>query len=72
MEVIFLDEPWTNAAKEQACDRAYRIGTTSKVTIRTIIAHGTYDEDVHNIVEGKKALSERIVEKKDLNMLRIA
>jgi len=71
-EVVFLDEPWTNGAKEQACDRAHRIGTTSAVTIHTIMSHGTYDEDVHDIVEGKRDLSERIVEKKDLIRLKIA
>ena len=32
-EVIFLDEPWSNAAKEQAIDRCHRIGTTSSITI---------------------------------------
>ena len=71
-EVVFLDEPWTNAAKEQACDRAHRIGTTSTVTIHTIMSHNTYDEDVHNTVLGKKALSDTIVEKKDLVKLKIA
>ena len=71
-EVVFLDEPWTNAAKEQACDRAHRIGTTSKVTIHTIIAHNTYDEDVHAIVKGKRDLSNMIVEKKDLLKLKIS
>jgi len=71
-EVVFLDEPWTNATKEQACDRAHRIGTTSAVTIHTIISHGTYDENVHDIVLGKRDLTETIVEKKDLLKLKIA
>lgn len=71
-EVAFYDEPWNDATKEQACDRAYRIGTTSKVTIHTIMSHNTYDEDVHAIVEGKRYLAERIVEKKDLLKLKIA
>ena len=70
-EVVFYDEPWNDATKEQACDRAYRIGTTSKVTIHTIMSHNTYDEDVHAIVEGKRDLAERIVEKKDLLKLKI-
>lgn len=70
-EVIFLDEPWTNATKEQACDRAHRIGTTSAVTIHTLLSHDTYDEDVHNIVMGKKSISEDIVERKDLAKLKI-
>lgn len=72
-EVIFLDEPWSNAAKEQAIDRCHRIGTTSSIMIHTLIAYGTYDEDVHDIVMGKKHLSDRIVEKKDdLLKLKVA
>ena len=62
-EVIFIDEPWTNAAKEQAIDRAHRIGTTQNVTIHTIIARNSYDEDVHAIVEHKGQLSNDIVDK---------
>jgi len=69
--VVFLDNPWNNATKEQACDRAYRIGTKSAVTIHTIMAHGTYDEDVQDIIDGKKVLSDTIVEKKDLAKLKI-
>ena len=30
---IFVDEPYTNAAYEQAADRIYRIGQNQKVTI---------------------------------------
>ena len=72
-EVIFLDEPWSNAAKEQAIDRCHRIGTTSSITIHTLIAYGTYDEDVHDTVIGKKHLSDRIVEKRDdLLKLKVA
>lgn len=71
-EVVFLDEPWTDAAKEQACDRAHRIGTKSAVTIHTLMSHGTYDEEVHDIVIGKKQLSDTIVEKNDLKKLKVA
>lgn len=70
-EVIFVDEPWTDAAKEQACDRAHRIGTKSAVTIHTIMGHGTYDEDVHDIVLGKKSMFDNIVNKKDLAKLKL-
>ena len=71
-EVIFLDNPWNNATKEQACDRAHRIGTTSAVTIHTIMAHGTYEENVQEIIDGKRELSDTIVERKDLAKLKIA
>ncbi len=71
-EVVFLDEPWTNAAKEQACDRAHRIGTKATVNIHTIMAHDTYDEDVHSIVLNKKSLADTIVNKRDLLKLKIS
>lgn len=70
-EVVFLDEPFTDATKEQACDRAHRIGTTSRVTIHTIMSHGTYDELVHDIVLGKKDLSDAVVDKNELAKFRI-
>lgn len=71
-EVIFLDEPWTDAAKEQAIDRCHRIGTENGVIVHTIMAYGTYDEEVHDIVIGKRELSDRIVDKKDLLKLKVA
>lgn len=60
--VIFLDEPWTKAAKTQAEDRGYRVGTKSAVTIYTLIAKDTIDERVHDVVEEKGAISDFIVD----------
>lgn len=71
-EVIFLDEPFTNADKEQAIDRAHRIGTKSAVTVHTLMGHGTYDEHVHQIVLGKRDLSDAIVDKDALARMRIS
>ena len=62
--VIFLDEPWTNAAKEQAEDRCHRIGTSEGVNIITIMAKGTIDEYVHRIVKKKGRLSDALVDNK--------
>lgn len=70
-EVIFLDEPFTNAAKEQAIDRTHRIGTKSTVIVHTIISHNTYDENIHHIVLGKRDLSDAIVDKDALAKMRI-
>ena len=70
--VVFLDEPWTDAMKNQAIDRAHRIGTKFAVTVYTLISHDTYDEDVHAIVMGKHELTRRIVEKSDLAKLKVA
>ena len=41
--VIFLDSPWNRANKEQAEDRAHRIGQTKKVTVLKLINKGTIE-----------------------------
>ena len=71
-EVIFLDEPWTDLIKEQAIDRAHRIGTTLSVTVRTLMSYGTYDEEVHDIVLGKRELADQIIDRRDLLSWKVA
>ena len=61
--VIFLDEPWNRGTKEQAEDRAYRIGTKSSVNIITLIAKDTIDEKIHDLVYKKGKMSDIIVDK---------
>lgn len=62
--VIFLDEPWTRATKEQAEDRAHRIGTTGTVSIITLITKGTIDENVSDIVNKKGRMADFLVDGK--------
>jgi len=62
--VIFLDEPWTMAAKQQAIDRCHRIGTTQKITIHTILCKDTIDERIHDIVEKKGLMSDALIDGK--------
>lgn len=62
--IIFMDEPWTMANKQQAIDRCHRIGTSDNVTIYTLMCHDTIDERVHDIVEKKGAMSDAIVDGK--------
>lgn len=61
---IFVDEPWTMAAKSQAVDRCHRIGAKSNVTVYTLMAKGTIDERINQIVENKGAMSDAIVDGK--------
>ena len=63
--VIFLDEPWTKGAKDQAEDRAHRIGQKNNVLIYTLICKDTSDERVHQIVETKGDISNVMVDKKN-------
>lgn len=60
--VIFLDSPWNRANKEQAEDRAHRIGTKEVVSITTIVTKGTIDEDIENLVKMKGAVADRLVD----------
>lgn len=60
--VIFLDEPWNKALKDQAEDRAHRIGTKSNVNIITLICKDTIDERIHDLVEKKGQLSNLLVD----------
>ena len=60
--VIFLDSPWNRALKDQAEDRAHRIGTKGTVNIITIVCKGTIDERIEEIVYAKGQMSDSIVD----------
>lgn len=62
--VIFIDEPWSKAIKDQAEDRCHRIGTKGTVNIITLICKDTIDERIHQIIKDKGELSDRIVDGK--------
>lgn len=73
--VIFLDSPWNKANKDQAEDRAHRIGTTQTVNIITLVAKDTIDERIESIVESKGIMADVIVDnytegKVDLNTMK--
>lgn len=62
--VIFYDDVWTAADKDQCCDRCLRIGQTSSVNVYTIMAKGTIDEKVRQIIENKRGIANFIVDNK--------
>lgn len=61
---IFVDEPWNMALKEQAEDRCHRIGTTSNITIYTLLCKNTIDERVNQLVENKGQIAGALVDGK--------
>lgn len=63
--VIFLDEPWNRAIKDQAEDRAHRIGTTQHINVITIMCKDTIDERIHDVVYRKGKMSDIIVDKEE-------
>ena len=62
--VIFLDEPWVYALKDQCECRCHRIGQKNSVTIYTLICKNTIDEQVHKILMRKKGLGDVLVDQK--------
>lgn len=60
--VIFLDSPWNRANKEQAEDRAHRIGTKGTVRVITLVAKDTIDERIEYVLEAKGQLSDIVVD----------
>lgn len=60
--VIFYDEPWTAADRQQAIDRVHRISTSKAVNIYTLLSKDTIDERVHNLLYSKKVVSSYIVD----------
>jgi SWI/SNF-related matrix-associated actin-dependent regulator 1 of chromatin subfamily A len=60
--MIFLDTPWTDAVWTQAQDRIYRIGSKNPVFIYNLIARGTIDERVLEIVTDKKHIASYVVD----------
>jgi SNF2 family DNA or RNA helicase len=63
--VIFLDEPWNRAIKDQAEDRAHRIGTTESLNVITIMCKNTIDEKINKLVYRKGKMSDIIVDKEE-------
>ena len=71
--VIFLDSPWNMALKEQAEDRAHRIGTQGTVNVITLVCKNTIDERIEELVEKKGQIADALVDGKvsieDINYL---
>lgn len=65
--VIFLDEPWNEANKNQAMDRCHRIGTTKIVNVYTLMCQDTIDEVVNEIVMKKGELSKYFIDGQTTN-----
>ncbi|MBR1368982.1 hypothetical protein RJ53_05480 [Methanocalculus chunghsingensis] len=59
--VFHLDRWWNPAVENQATDRAFRIGQTRDVQVRTMITGGTLEEQIDEVIEGKKKLAGSIL-----------
>jgi SNF2 family DNA or RNA helicase len=59
--VFHFDRWWNPAVKNQATDRAFRIGQTRNVRVYKYLCAGTFEEKIDDMIERKKALAESIV-----------
>ena len=60
--VIFIDEPWNRALKDQAVDRCHRIGTKNNINVYTLLCNNTMDLMVHGVINKKGRLADQIVD----------
>ena len=56
--VVHLDRWWNPAVENQATDRVHRIGQTRVVQVRTLIAPGTIEDRIDELLEAKRDLAE--------------
>ncbi|MBM9508986.1 ATP-dependent helicase [Streptomyces sp. KK5PA1] len=59
--VIHYDRWWNPAVEDQATDRAYRIGQTQPVQVHKLLAEGTVEEKVADMLRRKRELAESVL-----------
>nr|WP_223254403.1 DEAD/DEAH box helicase [Bacillus sp. HNG] len=59
--VIHYDRWWNPAVENQATDRAYRIGQKRFVHVHKLIATGTLEEKIDEMLEKKQSLNDEII-----------
>ncbi|GGK02092.1 helicase [Streptomyces camponoticapitis] len=59
--VVHYDRWWNPAVEEQATDRAYRIGQTRPVQVHRLIAEGTVEDRIAEMLDAKRALADAVL-----------
>ncbi|WP_225846847.1 DEAD/DEAH box helicase [Streptomyces sp. HPF1205] len=59
--VVHYDRWWNPAVEDQATDRAYRIGQTQPVQVHKLIAEGTVEEKVAEMLRRKRELADAVL-----------
>ncbi|MFO1066082.1 MAG: DEAD/DEAH box helicase [Pirellulales bacterium] len=54
--VFLFDRWWNPAVEDQAVNRAHRIGVTAPVTVTRMMAAGTIEQRIHDVLEEKREL----------------
>ncbi|SDC13591.1 DEAD/DEAH box helicase [Actinokineospora iranica] len=59
--VVHYDRWWNPAVEDQATDRAYRIGQTRPVQVHRLIAEGTVEDRIAEMLRSKRDLADAIL-----------
>ncbi len=59
--VVHLDRWWNPAVEDQATDRAHRIGQGRPVQVHRLIAEGTVEDRIAEMLRGKRELAEAVL-----------
>jgi non-specific serine/threonine protein kinase len=59
--VVHVDRWWNPAVEDQATDRAFRIGQTRDVQVRTLVCAGTLEERIAAVLRDKRGLAASVV-----------
>jgi superfamily II DNA or RNA helicase len=59
--VVHFDRWWNPAVEDQATDRAYRIGQTRPVQVHRLIAEGTVEDRIAEMLRTKRALADAVL-----------
>lgn len=59
--VVHFDRWWNPAVEAQATDRAYRIGQTQPVQVHRLIAEGTIEDRIADMVARKQGLADAVL-----------
>ena len=59
--VVHVDRWWNPAVEDQATDRAHRIGQTRPVQVHRIIAQGTIEQRIDELLRRKRSLADTVL-----------
>ncbi|MFF6772178.1 SNF2-related protein [Streptomyces sp. NPDC012637] len=59
--VVHYDRWWNPAVEAQATDRAYRIGQTQPVQVHRLVAEGTIEDRIADMLDRKQALADSVL-----------
>ena len=63
--VFLFDRWWNPAVEDQAINRAHRIGASGPVTVTRLLAHGTIEERIDEVLTEKRRLFDAILSAAD-------